>query len=416
MVATRTKVGMSNLVGRTTGERIKHFRTRAGMSRPVLGGLVGRSAEWVKAVETGRLQVPRLPMLLRIARALDVPDLAELTGDGHAVPVHAFTGQAHTALTAVQEALTGYRLVTPEAPVSVAHLRVRLDQAWQVRHSNPDHRSAVGAVLPGLIRDAQAAVRATQGPARRAARRVLAGVYRLVSFYLAYQPAPELVWLVADRALAEAQEADDPYALAGGAWTLTQALRDSGRWEEAVTTAVEGARQLEPWLTRVDDDDWRGVWGALQFEAGYTHARRGRHGAAWAYWDRANEMAVRLGPRYRHVQTSFSTTLMTAHAVTLNVELRRAGDAVRTANSFDAGRIPSLPRRSRHLIEVARAHHQRDDGAGTYALLDTAERTAPETLRFNGYARDMLISLAATPPSGLRAQVRALCTRGGVHL
>jgi DNA-binding transcriptional regulator YiaG len=51
MVATRTKVGMSNLVGRTTGERIKHFRTRAGMSRPVLGGLVGRSAEWVKAVE-----------------------------------------------------------------------------------------------------------------------------------------------------------------------------------------------------------------------------------------------------------------------------------------------------------------------------------------------------------------------------
>lgn len=29
---------------------------------------MGRSAEWVKAVETGRLQVPRLPMLLRIAR------------------------------------------------------------------------------------------------------------------------------------------------------------------------------------------------------------------------------------------------------------------------------------------------------------------------------------------------------------
>ena len=32
----------------TTGERIRRFRTRAGMSRAVLGGLVGRSAEWVK--------------------------------------------------------------------------------------------------------------------------------------------------------------------------------------------------------------------------------------------------------------------------------------------------------------------------------------------------------------------------------
>lgn len=65
---------MSDLTGKTAGERIKHFRTRVGMSRPVLGGLVGRSAEWVKAVETGRLQVPRLPMLLRIARALNVSD------------------------------------------------------------------------------------------------------------------------------------------------------------------------------------------------------------------------------------------------------------------------------------------------------------------------------------------------------
>lgn len=407
---------MGVLAGRTTGERIKHFRNRAGMSRPVLGGLVGRSAEWVKAVETGRLQVPRLPMLLKIARVLDVRDLAELTGDGHAVPVQVFAGEAHTALTAVQEALTGYRVEAPAAPVNVTHLQVRLEQAWEVRHSTPNHRTAVGALLPDLIRHAQRAVRTTTGTQRRAARLVLAGVYRLADFYVAYQPAPELVWLVADRALAEAQEADDPYAIAGGCWALNQALRDSGRWEEAVTVALDGARQLEPWLDRTHDDDWRGMWGALQYEVGYTYARRGRYGEAWGYWERANEMARRLGPRYRHVQTSFSTAVMNAHAVTLDVELRRPGDAVRTANSFDAHEIPSLARRSRHLIEVARARHQRQERAGTYAMLDAAERTAPETVRFNGYARDMLLSLAAAPPGGLRDEVRALCSRVGVRL
>lgn len=42
---------MSDVTGKTTGERIKHFHHRVGMTRPVLGGLVGRSAEWVKAVE-----------------------------------------------------------------------------------------------------------------------------------------------------------------------------------------------------------------------------------------------------------------------------------------------------------------------------------------------------------------------------
>ncbi len=407
---------MSDLTGKATGERIKYFRNRVGMTRPVLGGLVGRSAEWVKAVETGRLQVPRLPMLLKIARALDVRDLAELTGDGHAVPVQAFAGQAHASLTAVQAALTDYRLPVREAPVNVAHLQVRLDQAWKVRHSSPDHRTAVGALLPDLIRDAQRAVRTTKGIERRAARRVLAGVYRLTDFSVAYQPAPELVWLVADRAIAEAQEADDPYAIAGGAWALTGALRDTGRWEEAITVALGGARHLEPWLNRTPDDDWRGMWGALQFEVGYVHARRGRHGEAWSYWERANEMVGRLGPGYRHIQTSFSTAVMNAHAVTLDVELRRPGDAVRTANGFDANEIPSLARRSRHLIEVARAHHQRRDQASTYAMLNAAERTAPETIRFNGFARDMLLSLAAAPPGGLRDDVHALCRRVGVQL
>ena len=34
------------------GERLQQLRLRAGLTRPVLGGLVGRSTGWVKAVET----------------------------------------------------------------------------------------------------------------------------------------------------------------------------------------------------------------------------------------------------------------------------------------------------------------------------------------------------------------------------
>jgi hypothetical protein len=67
-------------------------------------------------------------------------------------------------------------------------------------------------------------------------------------------------------------------------------------------------------------------------------------------------------------------------------------------------------------VVIARAHHQRHDQAGTYAMLQAAERTAPETIRFNGYARDMLISLAAAPPTGLRDDVSALCQRASVQL
>lgn len=126
--------------------------------------------------------------------------------------MQSFAGEAHAALIAVQAALTDYCFPASESPANVAYLRVRLTQSWEVRPSSPDHQTAVGALLPDLVRDAQYTARTTKGIERRAARRVLAGVYRLADFSVAYQPAPELVWLVADRAITEAQEADDPYA------------------------------------------------------------------------------------------------------------------------------------------------------------------------------------------------------------
>lgn len=395
------------------GKRIKFYREHRGMSRPVLAGLVGRSAEWLKAVESERLQVPRLPMLLRLARALELADLAALTGNGDAVPVQVFAAERHAALSAVQAALTDYWIVPTVPTPNVDHLALRLRQAWQVRHSSSDHRTQLGAVLPGLIRDAQRAVRILQGDQRRHARRVLAGVYRLADFYVAYQPAPELVWMVADRALTEGQEADDPYAIAGGAWAMVQALRDAGRWEEAVKLAADAAHQLEPHLGG-GPDDWRGICGALEAEIAYVQARRGRHGEAWAHWERANSIAQRLGPGYRHVQTSFSVPVMSAHATTLGVELRRPGEALQAAHGFDADEIPSLARRARHLIEAARAHYQRDERHAVFALLDKSERTATETIRYNGFAREMLIDLAARPPSGMREDTHALCRRVGL--
>jgi transcriptional regulator with XRE-family HTH domain len=401
--------------GLPVGRRIKHFRERAGMSRPVLAAMVGKSAEWLKAVENGRLQTPRLPILLRIAEALELDDLALLVGNCVAVPVQVFAGAAHAALPAVQAALTDYRITPASTQVpKIDHLALRLRQAWHVRHSSSDHRTQLGALLPGLIRDAQIAARTAAREDVRQARRVLAGVYRLADFYVAYQPAPELVWMVADRAVNEGQLVDDPYEIAGGVWAMVQALRDAGRWDEAVGLATDGAQQLEPYL-KPGPDDWRGMWGALQAEIAYVHARRGRHGEAWAHWERADDIARRLGPDYRHIQTSFSQAVMSAHATTLGVELRRPGEALRAAYGFEADSISSLARRSRHLIEVARGHQQRDERTSVLALLTSAERVANETIRYNGFARDMLIDLSARPPSGTRDDVRSLCQRVGIE-
>jgi len=62
------------------GKRLERARKQAGMSRPVLGGLVGRSADWVKSLESGRQLPPRLPLLLRLAEVLGVQEPLGLVG------------------------------------------------------------------------------------------------------------------------------------------------------------------------------------------------------------------------------------------------------------------------------------------------------------------------------------------------
>ncbi|MFD3427042.1 helix-turn-helix domain-containing protein [Nocardia fluminea] len=396
------------------GLRIKRHRERAGISRPVLGDRISRSSDWVKQIENGVLQPPKLSMLLAIADALGLADLADLTGNGHAVSVNLYAGARHEALGDVQAALTDFRRPSPGRAHNVVHLAERLRLAWEVRHASPDHRTQLGLVLPSLIRDAQEAARAP-GPGRREARRVLAGVYQLVDFFVAYQRDSSLVWMVADRALEQAYEADDPYLVAASSWSMVQALRDSGRWDEALALIESGTAILAPYLDRDDTpDDWRGITGALQAEAALVHARRGRHGDAWSAWDRADRWAKRLGSDYRHIQTSFGQAVQGANAVTLGVDLRRAGEALRAAHALEEDAIASVPRRSRHLIEVARAYDQRDENAAVLALLNKAHRTAPETISFNGFAKELLLGLSKRPPVGMAKDVRELCQRVGV--
>lgn len=392
------------------GQRLKLHRERSGKTRAVLGGLVGRSAEWVKAVETGRILPPRVHMLDRIARALKV-DVADLVGD-LGVQSEIVNGPFHPALSAVRDALNRYPLVDDREPQPLHHIEVRLATAWRARHQASDHRTVLGGLLPGLIRDAQQAALAHEGPQRRHAQAVLAEVLGLSQMFLAYQPAAELLWRVADRAMLAAQESNQPEALAGAGWFLCQVHRDAGDWDTAMEVTVDLLRALENRVTE-GTTDLLARWGALQFEAAYTAARAGEEGRAWRYWDQADRVAQRLPQGFYQRQTSFSRVIMGAHAVTVAVELQKSGEAVRHADRLDPAAIPSRPRRARHLIEVARGHHGRGDIEATVGTLRQAYESAPETIRYNGYARRITMDLLDGPPS-VRGDAHELAVKVGL--
>jgi transcriptional regulator with XRE-family HTH domain len=374
------------------GQRMQIYRQRRGMSRPILAGLLGKSPSWVKQVETGKIQVPKLPTILRIAELLRVRDLADLTGD-QSLHVDLFIGPGHPRLAAVKAAVDAFPLTADREASPPQHLRLRLDHAWQARHEAPNHREVVGALLPDLIRDAQLAVRqADTGAVRREAQALLSEVYSLSQFFVAYQPDSALLWRVAERGMVAAQDSEDPHAIGVAAWLTAQAHRDSGRnhFDTADAVTLEALRYLEPWLPDADDKVLA-IAGALQFEAGYTAARRGENGTAWGWWDKAEKTAKKLPADYFHPVTSFGRAIMGAHAVTVAVELHQGGESVRQAARADKAVIKSRPRRARHRIEEARAYQLDGQPDTALATLDKAHEAAPETIKYNGYARRIVL-------------------------
>lgn len=394
------------------GQRLQLLRQRRGLTQDQLGGLAGRSGSWVRALETGRLQTPKLPVILRLAEVLRVRDLSDLTGD-QSMRTALFTGPGHPRLAAVREALNTLQLGTADAPPG-AHLTARLLRAWQARHSAPNHRDVVGALLPDLIRDARAAVRAAGTVAdRKAAQARLAEVYFLAQFFCAYQPDAALVWRVAERGMMAAQDSEDPHAIGLAAWLATQAHRESMHLEAADAVTRETLRYLEPLLPDAGTDV-RAVAGALTVEAGLTAARRGETGTAWRYWDEARRLAEGLPTGYFHPVTSFSRAVIGAHAVTVAVELHAGGESARQAARAEAEAIPSWPRRARHRIEQARAYHLDAQPDVALATLAQAHEAAPETVRYNGHARRIILEEAEAKRPARRRRASALAAEWGL--
>ncbi|MGK5530127.1 helix-turn-helix domain-containing protein [Streptomyces sp. URMC 129] len=380
-------------VPRAFGQRVQRARERAGMTRPVVGGLVGRSAEWVKAIEKGRLGMPRLPLLLRLANVLGVDDLGDLVGEGQLAP-EVFAKSAHPGLPVVRRALTTYRFPDDEEPQPVGRLLDRVRATWRTWHGSGEHRTRVAQVLPRLLGDLQHAARTLDGQDRRRALVGLAETYHLAQLFLSFQPAPELVMLTGDRAMAAAQDADSPQAIAAAAWYMNHIFRDAGERHEArVDLAMKAAGLLRP----DSGAEHLARWGMLHLAAALSFAKIGRKGDAERFWDRADDAARRLGEDYAHPYLIFGRDMVDAYRITVFNDLARSREAVDAAGRTNVSRVPSATRRSFHLVETARAYSMEREPVAVVSLLKKAFAESGETVRFNSFARSAVAELSESP-------------------
>jgi transcriptional regulator with XRE-family HTH domain len=405
----------------TFGQRVQHARLRTGKTRAVVAGLMDQSAEWVKAIETGRIGMPRLPKLLRLAHVLGIEDLAELTGEER-LAAATYTKAEHGALPTVKRALTTYQLAPDDRePESAEILAARLRTAWRLWHdSDPrtnhgttveGNRTRIVGLLPSLLADTQHAARALEGAERRRALVSLAETYHLAQLFLSFQPAPDLVVLTGDRAMTAAQDADSPRAIAAAAWYMNHVHRDAG---EAAEARVDLAEQAASLLQDREDPEHIARRGLLYLAVALSYAKTGQQGDAWRYWDKADEAARQLGDDYAHPWLMFGRGIVNGYAITMHNDLMQPAKALEVAEALDLDRIPSATRRSYHLIESARAHGMLGEGTAAVSLLGKAFRESPETIQYNLHTRSVLPELVKSGPRMVRDDALGLARELGV--
>lgn len=400
-----------------TGARIQILRERRGMSRPVLAGLVGRGSSWLKKIERGERELKSYELLSRLATALSINDLSLLTGGTSPVPVSTAGRVMVPFVAEIRDAVRG-QLWAPDTTddlPSIDVLRGRVGEAWRLWHTSRFQRTEVGALLPGLLADAHRLTRSLEGSERRQASVVLADAYRLAQQATAYGCEPELYWTIADRGRQASQDADEPVSLAGAAWSYANGLRETGYADEALRAVNEAVDMLRPRLEN-GSNDLRGMYGALNLHAAITHAREGRDGDAWRYWDEANTVAGQLPKDYAHSWTVFSQGNTDFHAVSVGVDLRTPGAALQRAESIDLKKVPSVERRARVLVEFARAYDHREDKSGALHFMNRACESSPETVRYTPSARSLVAELATTTRGPLKADAMALAESVGVPM
>ena len=387
------------------GERIAAYRRRRGLSQAALAGLVGRSESWLSQVERGVRSVDRLSVLLDMARVLHV-DVESLSGRPWQYAPNG--GAFADGLAEVRTTFTRYdHMLGTLAP---ATLTIPQLQA-QVVAVHQDYQGAryerVIAVLPTLLAEAERLRHDfTDTPDGRAASLAYVSTYVAAAKLVTKLGATDLAMLAADRAANAAHTSDSDVAAGMAAYQVACALLRADQPQDAEHLAVGMAERLER-STRPGSPTLISVCGALWLISAVIAARQSERSQAWDRLDRAGRLADLLGEDGNHAWTAFGPTNVAIHRVSVAAELGDPAEALRVAADVDPQRLPAglLSRRAQMNLDLAWAQAQRKrDAEATLHLLD-AERVAPEAIRHNVIAQELVRELLAR---GKKTQTRSL--------
>ncbi|GAB2553579.1 helix-turn-helix transcriptional regulator [Nocardia heshunensis] len=369
------------------------YRERSGRTQDAIAGLAGISRDYLGQVERGRKN-PSTAVVQALADALRVTAGELLGGTAHSTSVAAPVSGDRLALALLSG---GGAVVDPQ------ELADRTAAAWSTWQSSGHRFTELLPGLPDLIRDTEATRRAGRhSPYQRQIAATASDLYGLLRTVTRRVGRGDLSFLVADRGVTAAEDADDPIRIAAAQWNLGHTLLLSGEHEAAIELVAQASAAV---MTAAGCTPAAlAMTGALELVAAVAEARSGR---LWEARDRLHEvgpLAVQARTASNVGHTMFGTLNVGLHAIAIELQAGDALEALRIAEHLDTSGCPSVERRFTFALDLARAYELRRQETGTLLHLLDAEHVSPEDMRYNPAGHDMVARLMTR---GSRATIRA---------
>ncbi|HEU0088210.1 MAG TPA: helix-turn-helix transcriptional regulator [Pseudonocardiaceae bacterium] len=391
---------MTDDEARTTGQRLRTIRKRRGLSLDVVAGLVGRSKQYLSMLERGERGFNRRGLLEDLAEVLSC-SVADLTGQ----PYHLLDRDAQETFATVpgiQLVLNDYGPddVPDVSPRPLEQLVLLADNANE--HCTQARYSLAGKDIGTLLTELQVHALTTRGEERD--RAVTSAV---VACFVAGVVAGNVANV--DLSAAAAQRGYD-VALGYGSpglvgftrwyWSLTLTRLAARRRATSVLTT--GIDELTPAVHLTGPDSLPAeMAGLMHLARAHTAAREGRADDARADLAEAEYLAVRIGEHNGMLQ-HFGPTNVALWRLGIGIELSDSGRAYEETMraELDLSALGSAEREASLRLNLARAlvYSRKDRDAEAIRHLDVADRLAPQRIRMDPMARELVLTLVRRAP------------------
>ncbi|MGH7881743.1 MAG: helix-turn-helix domain-containing protein [Candidatus Dormibacteraceae bacterium] len=393
------------------GERIRWYRRRRGIPQEILAHRVGRKVDWLGKVENNHIPLDRLSVIKKLADVLDVtvgdlmaePKLMDWTPDSgqHTIPI-------------LRDILMDYRQLTPllktasaDNPLPTERLQDELDEVMKAYQSS--NYSLMIKRLPFLLANTISATSSYKGKELSSSQSILALSYQAAAAILTKLGEQNLAWIAADRGLVAAQQAGEATVIGSLFRSVVHTLQSTGRFSAAIQLTNDAASYMQPGLSQASPE-YLSVYGMLFLAGSMASSRGSDRQTTRIFLSEAAETARRLGKDDNQLWTAFGPTNVAIHRVATASELGDAQIAVDLGPQINTSQLP-VERQARHTLEIARAYSDWNQPEKALFLLLSAEKLAPEQVRYHFLSRQLVKRWITNSRTGPNRQLIGLAQR-----